>query len=78
MPLLLMLVFILLAVGFIGIYQANVYMPEKSPWTVYVPQEILPATVNSFTNYDLVSISPDRYGYLITYKNRSKLIDMWQ
>ncbi len=75
---LLILVFILLTVGFIGTYQTNVYMPAKSPWTVFVPYEILPATLNSFTNYDLVSIVPVQDGYLLTYKNRSKLIDMWQ
>lgn len=77
---LLILVFILLTVGFIGVYQTNVFMPDKSPWTITVPADtvFLQTVLNSFSNYDLVSIIPVQGGYELTYKNRSKLVDMWQ
>jgi hypothetical protein len=76
---LVILAVILLGIGFIGTYQANVYMPAVSPWTAVVSQGVnLQSVLNMYKNYDLVSCMPYQGGYILVYKNRNKLVDMWQ
>ncbi len=75
---LVMVAVILLVVGFVGTYQENVFQPDESPFTVFVPQEQLPVVLYSYTNYDWVSIVPVEGGYLLTLKNRNPFVEMWQ
>ena len=73
------LIFLLLAIGFIGTYQTNVYVPAMSPFTVVVPPGAdLGVYIYSMSNYGIISIAPYSYGYIIILKNRNKLVDMWQ
>ena len=76
-----MLTALLLIVVLIGVYQTNVYMPAESPFTAYVPSRdaaTLQIYLNSFGNYDVISVLPYQDGYLVILKNRPKLVDIWQ
>ena len=75
------LAFILIAVTLVGVWETNVWMPDKSPFTEYVPSTD-PAVLNTYLqsadNYDVLAVFPYQDGFLIVLRNRPKIIDMWQ
>ena len=72
---------VLFGVAFVGVYETNVWMPCKSPFTEYVPSTD-PAVLNLYLqaadNYDVLAVFPYQDGFIIVLRNRPKIIDMWQ
>jgi ABC-type thiamin/hydroxymethylpyrimidine transport system permease subunit len=68
----------LIGVWLVWMYQNNVFEPAASPFSVYTTANQLNTSLWIYSNYDIVSIMPYKDGFIIIYKNRNKLIDMWQ